>query len=697
MAGEILYNGGATDLQVVVNGENGPERAFKVLPFKKEDVTILHDGGATDPEILLNTANGPERALKVYAYGSGAHTYSDTVYGVSPLALPNAKANSLSSVKLFGGTQQEYKIVVPDGYTQLEYIQSPNANAYSLKLNRQATTSSKTELKINPQMISESAIMCQAWALNGYFLMFYENNIRWHCATAVDVPCSLNTDYTIKTENGKLTVNGTEYTCTPSTSIEIPSGTTYTGVKLFSGVTDAPQYPRGKFKLYYLKWYEGDTLEMNLVPAKRNSDSVVGLYDTIGNTFLSSEVSGVNFVAGPAVVPTPDAPVDIVSNNGVLKARHQSGLPLGYKLLDHVTFDGTQEVDTGLYIHLNDEIRSKFEGNVTGTFVYGASTSNPRVTCYLISSGNQRWGNIAVSDTGITANVLNTVIHNKTAFTVNGASKNYSEGTGFTTNNTLTIGNCNGNISTAKFSGNFYYMEIDEAGVLAAKMLPAQNSNGVVGFYDVVRNIFLAPTTGTLAAGPTVSDPIEIYTDGTVETIEDTIGNTATAEMLLKISSDYQDQQEIIDGTVTRKVGVKVFDGTERWSVASTNVLQADVFPVGSTQPAVGGYCTALSYTDSSTLSGMPENSFRLGSQVYPRRLYVKSSAYATDATTWTNYLKAQYAAGAPVIVVYPLATATTETVTGQTLNVQQGDNTLTIIQASMSGLELEATYTRTA
>lgn len=65
MAGEILYNGGVTDLQTVINGENGPERALKVYAFKKEDVTIIHDGGATDPEILLNTANGPERALKV--------------------------------------------------------------------------------------------------------------------------------------------------------------------------------------------------------------------------------------------------------------------------------------------------------------------------------------------------------------------------------------------------------------------------------------------------------------------------------------------------------------------------------------------------------------------------------------------------------------------------------------------------------
>ena len=64
-----------------------------------------------------------------------------------------------------------------------------------------------------------------------------------------------------------------------------------------------------------------------------------------------------------------------------------------------------------------------------------------------------------------------------------------------------------------------------------------------------------------------------------------------------------------------------------------------------------------------------------------------------TSATDFKQWLADQYNAGNPVIVVYPLATPTTESVTGQTLQVQAGDNTLEITQASMSGLELEAKY----
>ena len=57
------------------------------------------------------------------------------------------------------------------------------------------------------------------------------------------------------------------------------------------------------------------------------------------------------------------------------------------------------------------------------------------------------------------------------------------------------------------------------------------------------------------------------------------------------------------------------------------------------------------------------------------------------------QWLADQYAAGTPVIVIYTLATPTTESVAGQTLQVTDGDNVLEITQASLTGLELEAQY----
>ena len=56
-------------------------------------------------------------------------------------------------------------------------------------------------------------------------------------------------------------------------------------------------------------------------------------------------------------------------------------------------------------------------------------------------------------------------------------------------------------------------------------------------------------------------------------------------------------------------------------------------------------------------------------------------------------WLASEYANGTPVILVYPLATPTTETVTAQPMNIQAGTNIVQITQASMDDLELEVKY----
>jgi hypothetical protein len=170
-------------------------------------------------------------------------------------------------------------------------------------------------------------------------------------------------------------------------------------------------------------------------------------------------------------------------------------------------------------------------------------------------------------------------------------------------------------------------------------------------------------------------------------------GGTATAEMLLKVG-DYEDVQEIISGAVTRNVGVMALDGTEGWQLATaTDLVQ---FYTSSTQGVIANNvsltstiapygCTVANRTqyDFGCYSG---NSGNLCFQM-------KGSATLTTLPAWTQYLVDQYAAGTPVIVVYPLATPTAESVAGQTLQVQDGDNVLEITQASIDGLELEAQY----
>ena len=92
----------------------------------------------------------------------------------------------------------------------------------------------------------------------------------------------------------------------------------------------------------------------------------------------------------------------------------------------------------------------------------------------------------------------------------------------------------------------------------------------------------------------------------------------------------------------------------------------------------------------------MADNSIKLtaqGSALTNPLIYIKASVSNDTLTTWQNWLAAQYAAGTPVIIIFPKKTATTETVTGQSLTTKKGSNTIQITQSAISGLSLEASY----
>lgn len=74
---DVIYSGGATDTQVVVDKDGNPERGVKVMAVSGD---LLYDGGATDTKVVVQTDNGPEAAEKVYNLndaGGGTSDYSD--------------------------------------------------------------------------------------------------------------------------------------------------------------------------------------------------------------------------------------------------------------------------------------------------------------------------------------------------------------------------------------------------------------------------------------------------------------------------------------------------------------------------------------------------------------------------------------------------------------------------------------------
>ena len=152
--------------------------------------------------------------------------------------------------------------------------------------------------------------------------------------------------------------------------------------------------------------------------------------------------------------------------------------------------------------------------------------------------------------------------------------------------------------------------------------------------------------TGTVSQNgtPTPTNPItpQFYTQN---------------EMVLRAVGDYADSYDAATGKITRRVGVKVLDGTEGWASYQSGACWA----AGSLlKDKVSGnyisFSTHYGWT-SSDISNMQNNRFLLHGT---ERLCIKDDRFET-ATGFRRFLADQYAAGNPVIVVYPLATPVTE------------------------------------
>ena len=167
-------------------------------------------------------------------------------------------------------------------------------------------------------------------------------------------------------------------------------------------------------------------------------------------------------------------------------------------------------------------------------------------------------------------------------------------------------------------------------------------------------------------------------------------GGNAIAENLFKVG-DYQDVQSVIDGGVTRKVGIKVLDGSETWSIGSGTY---PFFRSGSILQSVSSFDFYCSHFTSTNISGSNNNQ---GIRIYQSNLFFRYDelypATSENIPLFQQWLSDQYNAGTPVVLVYPTSSPVTEQVAPQSLTIQQGTNIIKITEASIDNLALEVKY----
>ena len=315
--------------------------------------------------------------------------------------------------------------------------------------------------------------------------------------------------------------------------------------------------------------------------------------------------------------PTPDAPMDIVSNNGVLKVNSQG----------QIYTEGTPETVTITGKNLFNE------SHIKSTAINDVSVVIP-----------------------VKQNKTYTWSYNKTEYDFRfdsefiwGVDLNGSK-----VENGVTLVYANGTYTTASY-------------VTVTVVSP-----NVVALQTVFRNNTIQSTKeNVLASSMQLEEGIR------PTKYEEYYQASFASEDLLKLG-DYQDVQSVLDGIVTRNVGVKVLDGTENWTRYGTGKFAMPLIgskKQDSQEAPISTHFVGISLNNVPVKDGYVSV---FNGSIAPTSGALGINYQATpELTQFKQWLADQYAAGTPVIVVYPLANTVKETVESRDVFITSGTNTI--------------------
>ena len=574
---------------------------------------------------------GTTEIAKIYKGSTLVYeNYRDIIAtGNDIINITKAKANSLNYLKAFGKCEQ---IRLPVGYTQVEYLESTGTQYIDTNFipNQDTRIKVKIMTKDISGMANKTVFGSRVSANSKHYSVTMGNGSQNSWWTGYGTSNIGTNSYALRDTLYEIEKNK-NVTILNGSVLATNESQTFTcssNLYLFCMNQSGPTF-YSNIELYYCKIWENGVLVRNMIPCK-NPSNVVGMYDTVNKVFYTNAGTG-TFTAGAEIVPTPSKPISIWCNNGELKVSPNlfDKNNLNY-IAGYLTVNGNKIESSSktetYYIECNQNTTYTLQREKVKT-----SGQVFRFASYpeVPTYNNQFTGMVG----GLTDDLTLTI--------TTGANDKYLA---------FSIGN-------VLHSDTEYIDKVQiEQGSTATQYRPYR----------------------------------QIYTDGTTETIKDSLNNTATAENLLS-AGIYKDVQEVISGSVTRNVGIKVLNGTEDWQYHSygTNSYQLVFNLTARPQDKVitcSTHFKSYSYirrTDPATnmLYLHPSAGIILRNSTFPT---------VDDFKQW---LADQYANGTPVIVVYPLATPTTETVTAQPMNIQKGTNIIEVTEASLDDLELEAKY----
>lgn len=311
--------------------------------------------------------------------------------------------------------------------------------------------------------------------------------------------------------------NGTFSAGEENTALSVGTFTSTSPVFMFAlNHTDKGAMYNAAMRVYSCKFFAGGNLSRDYVPRRRVSDGAVGLLDLANDTFYES--------AGTEPFYAPGE------------------LPSGYTRLEYIESTGSQYIDTGYLPNQNTRIEAGV--NVTGfpnnmnAFIYGSRIAKSNDGFYLAAYRNsQSWAfGFADGHVDFDATTLgsHTIVHDGAMLSLDETSANVTSSS-FQSEYSLYLGGLNhaGSLNSQIGSMRFDYCSISEGGTPKRDYVPAKNSSGEAGLFDLVTMSFYEDAAGVgFVAGPEAAadaEAAEVSTFSLTRTVAISETNEETA------------------------------------------------------------------------------------------------------------------------------------------------------------------------
>ena len=386
--------------------------------------------------------------------------------------------------------------VLPDGYTQIEYVQSDGGAHWidtGFKPNQNTGIIAKFQLLSSTG--NQTPIFSRTSRNVASFGVSLDSNSKWTAdyGTLRYTNSSISAQTLISLNFNKNVVkfNNNSYTFDAQT-FQGSSNLTIFGMNTGGTVAN-----NARMKFYSCEIYDNGTLIRSFIPCK-NPSGTIGLYDIVNSKFYTNVGSGGTFTAGPEVPKSTGISINCLGSNKVVDiddvqlqelskdtewifqcvAGEKGKLPSTYRKLEYIQSSGKQYIDTGVIVKNITEIKVDFQAVTIlfGENQYASSWVNEQNHIQIGISGNT-----FIDSGGVTYSQTSSVTARTQAVGVPLGAVNLhlylfaqSESTG----------------ALHYSSGRIFSCQITTADGLVRNFVPCKNPDGVIGMYDVVNDEF---------------------------------------------------------------------------------------------------------------------------------------------------------------------------------------------------------------